>query len=115
MTAFFHAGPLTMPVNDVPGYLETEKLTSKNARDIPKRNLLLPSLGGGDWSWFQPYAEDQVAEGGDEDPQAVYNAFGIEKKGDLIKPAFQDGPYAAVEGFLQLRNPIVAPSNPQNA
>ncbi|EWZ46247.1 hypothetical protein FOZG_02402 [Fusarium oxysporum Fo47] len=115
MTAFFHAGPLTMPVNDVPGYLETEKLTSKNARDIPKRNLLLPSLGGGDWSWFQPYAEDEVAEGGDEDLQAVYNAFGIEKKGDLIKPAFQDGPYAAVEGFLQLRNPIVAPSNPQNA
>jgi hypothetical protein len=115
MTAFFHAGPLTMPVNDVPGYLEAEKLTSKNARDVPKRNLLLPSLGGGDWSWFQPYAEGQSAEGGDQDPQAVYNAFGIEKKGDLMKPAFQDGPYAAIEGFLQLRNPIVAPSNPQNA
>lgn len=114
MTAFFHAGPLTMPVNDVDGYLETEKLTSKNARDVPKRNLLLPSLGGGDWSWFQPYAEAQPAsgtmEGEDGNSQAVYNAFGIEKKGDLMTPAFQDGPYTAVEGFLQLRNPIMAPA-----
>ncbi|KAF4456304.1 hypothetical protein F53441_1549 [Fusarium austroafricanum] len=114
MTAFFHAGPLTMPVNDVPGYLETERLTSKNALEVPKRNLLLPSLGGGDWSWFQPYAEGQSTEGEGQYPQAVYNSFGIEKKGDLIKPAFQDGPYAAIEGFLQLRNPIMAPGQPSD-
>ncbi|KAG5659120.1 hypothetical protein KAF25_000322 [Fusarium avenaceum] len=117
MTAFFHAGPLTMPVGDVPGYLESEKLTSQNARDVPMRTLLLPSLGGGDWSWFQPYAEGQSVRGttkGDDngDSQAVYNAFGIEKKGDLMTPAFQDGPYAAIEGFLQLRNPIMAPAKP---
>lgn len=116
MTAFFHAGPLTMPIDDVPGYLETEKLTSKNARQVPKRNLLLPSLGGGDWSWFQPYAEAQSArgttEGGDDNSEAVFNAFGIENKGDLLTPAFQDGPYAAIEGFLQLRNPIMAPAKP---
>ncbi|KIL90135.1 hypothetical protein FAVG1_06874 [Fusarium avenaceum] len=117
MTAFFHAGPLTMPVSDVPGYLKSEKLTSQNARDVPMRTLLLPSLGGGDWSWFQPYAEGQSVRGttkGDDngDSQAVYNAFGIEKKGDLMTPAFQDGPYTAIEGFLQLRNPITAPAKP---
>lgn len=110
MTAFFHAGPLTMPVNEVPEYDESEKLTTKNARDMPKRNLLLPSLGGGDWSWFQPYAEGQSAEGEEGNSGAIYNAFGIEKKGDLIKPGFQDGPYTAIEGFLQLRNPVMAPS-----
>lgn len=114
MTAFFHAGPLTIPVNDVPGYEESQKLTSQNARDMPKRNLLLPSLGGGDWSWFQPYAEPQSAsktgeDGEDDDAQATYNPYGIEKKGDLLTPAFQDGPYTAIEGYLQLRNPIMAP------
>ncbi|KAM0494938.1 hypothetical protein ACHAP8_008316 [Fusarium lateritium] len=112
MTAFFHAGPLTMPVNDVSEYLEAEKLTTKNSRDIPKRNLLLPSLGGGDWSWFQPYAEGQSAGGEDGNSEAIYNPFGIEKKGDLMKPGFQDGPYTAIEGFLQLRNPVMAPANP---
>ncbi|KAJ4007416.1 hypothetical protein NW752_007604 [Fusarium irregulare] len=111
MTAFFHAGPLTMPVNDVPEYDEAERLTTKNARDMPKRSLLLPSLGGGDWSWFQPYAEGQSAEDEEGNSEAIYNAFGIEKKGDLIKPGFQDGPYTAIEGFLQLRNPVMAPAN----
>ncbi|PHH93131.1 hypothetical protein CDD83_511 [Cordyceps sp. RAO-2017] len=118
MTAFFHAGPLTMPLNDVPGYDASQKLTSKNARDMPKRDLPLPSLGPGDWSWFQPYAEStSVREGAqgsgsraaDDPPQAVYNPFGIQKRGNLAKPGFEKGPYAAVEGFLQLRNPIMMP------
>ncbi|OTA84775.1 hypothetical protein M434DRAFT_36311 [Hypoxylon sp. CO27-5] len=101
MTAFFHAGPLTLPLDDVPNYDAGQKLTTQNARDIPQRDLPLLSLGAGDWSWFQPY--DDKNGGG----EPVYNPFGIEKRGDLTKPGFQDGPYTAVEGFLQLRNPIV--------
>ncbi|KND88085.1 hypothetical protein TOPH_07324 [Tolypocladium ophioglossoides CBS 100239] len=104
MTAFFHAGPLTVPLNDVPDYSAAEKLTTQNARDIPKRDIQLPSLGPGDWSWFEPYAVE-----GEGDGQPVFNPFGIEKRGDLTKPGFQSGPYTAIEGFLQLRNPILMP------
>ncbi|KAF3055929.1 hypothetical protein GL218_07121 [Daldinia childiae] len=106
MTAFFHAGPLTLPLNDVPPYDPAQVLTKDNAKEIPKRDLPLPSLGAGDWSWFEPY----VVEGdGDGDGDTVFNPFGIEKRGDLTKPGFQNGPYTAVEGFLQLRNPIMMP------
>ncbi|KAK6948488.1 hypothetical protein Daesc_010255 [Daldinia eschscholtzii] len=104
MTAFFHAGPLTVPLNDVPPYDPSQLLTTQNARDVPKRDLPLPSLGAGDWSWFEPYAIEGEGNG-----DAVFNPYGIEKRGDLTKPAFQDGPYTAVEGFLQLRNPIMMP------
>ncbi|KAI2780786.1 hypothetical protein F4815DRAFT_469100 [Daldinia loculata] len=106
MTAFFHAGPLTLPLSDVPPYDPAQVLTTQNARDMPKRDLPLPSLGAGDWSWFEPYAVDGEGEG---DGDTVFNPFGIEKRGDLTKPGFQDGPYTAVEGFLQLRNPIMMP------
>ncbi|KAI0890543.1 uncharacterized protein GGS22DRAFT_151190, partial [Annulohypoxylon maeteangense] len=103
MTAFFHAGPLTLPINSVPTYDKDNPLTNKNARDRPPRDLPLPSLGPGDWSWFQPYDESTGQDG------TVYNAFGVDKRGDLTKPGFQKGPYSAVEGFLQLRNPIMVP------
>ncbi|KAI1395302.1 hypothetical protein F4819DRAFT_478817 [Hypoxylon fuscum] len=115
MTAFFHAGPLTLPLNDVPGYDAAQRLTAQNARDLPARDLPLPSLGSGDWSWFEPYADETTKlgedddEGEDDQQQPVFNAFGIEKRGDLTKPGFQNGPYTAVEGFLQLRNPIMMP------
>ncbi|KYK58972.1 hypothetical protein DCS_00099 [Drechmeria coniospora] len=104
MTAFFHAGPLTLPLKDVPAYDPGQKLTSGNAREMPKRDLPLPSLGQGDWSWFEPYAVE-----GDGNGHPVYNPFGIEKRGDLTKPGLQDGPYSAIEGFMQLRNPIMMP------
>ncbi|KOS19871.1 hypothetical protein ESCO_005589 [Escovopsis weberi] len=112
MTAFFHAGPITMPLQDVPDYDPNQLLTSKNARDMPKRELPLPGLGPGDWSWFQPYAVDDAlrAAAGEDDPTAAkFNPFGIAKRGNLLKPGFQDGPYAAIEGFVQLRNPIMMP------
>lgn len=111
MTAFFHAGPLTVPLNDVPDYNPKELLTSKNARDMPLRNLPLPSLGPGDWSFFQPYAQPSD----EEDTQPKFNPFGIEKTGNLTKPGLQKGPYTAIEGFLQLRNPIMMPKPKQTS
>ncbi|KAI3333392.1 hypothetical protein F4824DRAFT_250087 [Ustulina deusta] len=104
MTAFFHAGPLTVPCNDVLIQDGMPKLTTQNARDVPNQDLPLLSLGTGDWSWFQPRAEEGEA-------QPAFYAFGIEKRGDLTKPGFQNGPYTAIEGFLQLRNPIMMPKN----
>ncbi|KAK6860468.1 hypothetical protein PG995_004104 [Apiospora arundinis] len=112
MTAFFHAGPLTLPLNDVPGFDKDHVLTKDTARDRPDRDLPLPSLGAGAWSWFQPYAESAApaTPGGDSAPQPVFNAFGIEKMGDLNKPGFQKGPYTVIEGYFQLRNPIGGPA-----
>lgn len=108
MTAFFHAGPLTLPIQHVPGFKEDEILTSKNSRDMPKRDLQLPALAAGDWSWFQPYQVSESPAARDNDPPVpVFNPFGIEKRGDLLKPGFQNGPYTAIEGFLQLRHPIM--------
>lgn len=114
MTAFFHAGPVTLPIQQVPGFKADQILTSKNSRDMPLRDLPLLGLAAGDWSWFQPYAEAaptaRQARAQDDDPPApVFNSFGIEKRGDVLKPGFQAGPYTAVEGFLQLRHPIMMP------
>ncbi len=129
MTAFFHAGPLTLPMQEVPYFDADRVLTSKNSRDTPTSDLPLPALAAGDWSWFQPYAVgvkskegEQAQQSGPEAPEAAaaaddpeeptvlkYNAFGIEKIGNPKKPGFQKGPYTAIEGFLQLRHPVMMP------
>ncbi|RYP41837.1 hypothetical protein DL767_000738 [Monosporascus sp. MG133] len=113
MTAFLHAGPMTLPQPEVPPFDPTNVLTSKNSRDMPLRDLPLPALAAGDWSWIQPYAvpqQPQQQEGADSDPpRPKFNAFGIDKRGNLQTPGFQKGPYTAIEGFLQLRHPIMMP------
>ncbi|KAI0190073.1 hypothetical protein EV127DRAFT_340386 [Xylaria flabelliformis] len=101
ITAFFHAGPLTV-TNDVGGYDDQHPLTTKTMKYTPVRNVALPSLGAGDWSWLQPFVSPDAAS---ELP--VFNAFGIEKKGNVMSPGFEKGPYTALEGFLQLRRPIM--------
>lgn len=112
MTAFFHAGPLTIATNDVPAFDRSQLLTDKKVRDTPARNLALPSLGADEWSWLQPYVDDSVALS-DLDAPPVFNAFGIEGKGDLNKPGFEKGPYVAIEGFLQLRKPVLTVTDPK--
>ncbi|XXG96346.1 hypothetical protein Hte_002628 [Hypoxylon texense] len=97
--AFFHWGPMTL-VADVGKFVRDDRLTLEKAKLRPGRNVSLPGLGTGEeWSWLQPYDE-----GGDRQP--LFNAFGIEKKGNLAAPGFQKGPYTAVEGFVQLRRPV---------
>jgi hypothetical protein len=100
MTAFFHAGPLTLP-QDVGDYDSDHPLTTATVKDRPFRNASLPSLPEGDWSWLQPFVDKTP---GSKLP--LYNAFGIEAKGNPLKPGFQKGPYTAIEGFLQLRQPM---------
>ncbi|KAH6844550.1 hypothetical protein B0I37DRAFT_446574 [Chaetomium sp. MPI-CAGE-AT-0009] len=122
MIAFLHAGPFTL-LNDVAPYDDGQRLTADNAKQRPKLNVGLPGLVGGDWNWLQPYVDPNPAaavavrvageegegEGGGEDaPVPVYNAYGIEQKGNLLSPGFQAAPYSTVEGFLMLRRPIMA-------
>ncbi|KAI1270209.1 hypothetical protein F5Y18DRAFT_367534 [Xylariaceae sp. FL1019] len=111
MTTFFHAGPLCL-VRDVPGvYNPDQPLDSTTWRLPPKAELALPSIGAGAWSWLQPY--DEHSTGDDAESTPKYNPFGIQKTGDIRRPGFQKGPYTAVEGFLQLRNPVMTES-PKN-
>ncbi|KAF4986974.1 hypothetical protein FGRMN_10597 [Fusarium graminum] len=106
MTAFFHAGPVTLPAQQVPAFVQGDILTSANSTQPPDRVVPLNSLAAGDWSWFQPYP------GTAEDPTVpLFNAYGIDQRGDLQKPGFQTGPYTAIEGFLQLRNPLTTAVN----
>lgn len=103
MTAFLHSGPLTI-ASDVDTYKDEDRLTTGNMKDRPPRNLPLPSLGTGEWNWLQPYV-DPSEDASDLGP--AYNAYGVERKGDILKPGFEKGPYTAIEGFLQLRQPIM--------
>lgn len=98
ITAFFHAGPLSV-THDVGVYDRSHPLTTKSMKDAPPRNVAFPSLGAGDWNWLQPFDEKLDLP--------LFNAFGIEKKGNIISPGFEKGPYTALEGFLQLRRPIM--------
>ncbi|KAI1092448.1 hypothetical protein F5B19DRAFT_209705 [Rostrohypoxylon terebratum] len=106
ITAFFHSGPLNV-TQDVGDYDSTHPLTTTSMKDTPTRNISLPSLGAGDWNWLQPFLNPDSTQ-----DFPVFNAFGIEKKGNLMTPGFQKGPYTAVEGFLQLRRPIMV-DNPK--
>ncbi|KAH6649284.1 hypothetical protein F5144DRAFT_634378 [Chaetomium tenue] len=134
MIAFLHAGPFTL-VDDVAAYDDGQRLTADNAKQRPKLNVGLPALVGGEWNWLQPYVDpsppaDAAAvgdggeavggegegEGGGEEegaPVPVYNAYGIEQKGNLLSPGFQAAPYSTVEGFLMLRRPLMA-EDPNN-
>jgi hypothetical protein len=161
MTAFFHAGPLNLAINDLPAYDKNRELTQSNWRDVPLISLGIPSLGAGEWNWLQPYVRPKptvppqvsspveplpllasptiiTAAGsadGDgtlsttgttnpplvvspvvvDDSQPTFNTFGIDKRGDLMKPGFQRGPYVATEGYLQLRSPLTSKASPKKA
>ncbi|OJJ87733.1 uncharacterized protein ASPGLDRAFT_164182 [Aspergillus glaucus CBS 516.65] len=131
VTAFFHAGPITLTA-DVKEYDPTRALTQENMNEDPPHQVGLPGLGGGKWSWLQPYVdpsdglstENQDTDSGDSDAGAdlhsqsssdsagmtppIFNSYGIgqtEKR--LAKPGFESGPYTAIEGFLHLRRPIM--------
>lgn len=110
MTAFFHTGPITLN-HDLSAYDPSQQLTTKSMKDTPPNNVSIPALGAGDWNWLQPYADPGASPPTTKPP--VFNSYGIEKKGDILKPGFQTGPYTATEGFLQLRNPIMVDKPPK--
>ena len=112
MTAFFHLGPLPT-TKDVPAF--NKDLILKPTTDIKRpgainnNGIKLPTMGSADWAWLQPYDipdedGDQV-DGGGSGRKTVFMPLGL--KGTDAKPRFEEGPYTAVEGYLQLRRPIV--------
>ncbi|KAF2467761.1 uncharacterized protein BDR25DRAFT_158705, partial [Lindgomyces ingoldianus] len=107
MTAFFTMGPLIIPTN-VPTYDKShqlasdKKLTDKEAL-YPKVTVPIPTVDLADWAWLQPYISE-TAKTADE---RTCMALGIAKVDE--RPRFEPGPYTALEGFLQMRRPIVRP------
>ncbi|GAM41728.1 hypothetical protein TCE0_042r15067 [Talaromyces pinophilus] len=111
MTAFLHSGPLNI-TEDVRMYDPNQPLTTVTMKNRPPNNVSIPSLGAGEWNWLQPYVDQGEEEEEEEVP--VFNAYGVEKKGNILEPAFQKGPYTAIEGFLQLRQPIMVEKPPNS-
>ncbi|KAF8469771.1 hypothetical protein BDZ91DRAFT_808971 [Kalaharituber pfeilii] len=109
MTAFFHMGPLVL-TKDVPGFNPNHALTTNYnlTQNVlyPKCAVGIPALQSGDWAWLQAYSVlNGSKEGGGKDAQTEYMPLAIGKVDD--RPRFEDAPYCAVEGYLQLRRAIV--------
>ncbi|KAK6349289.1 hypothetical protein TWF730_010039 [Orbilia blumenaviensis] len=111
MKAFFHAGPVIVPT-DVPPFVPAKELTAdKPVNKILKENknevgVQLPSVGGDQWTWLQPYMYDPPKPGLDEAGEGItasYMALPIDAMDQ--KSRLEDGPYTAIEGYLQLANP----------
>lgn len=102
MTAFFHIGPLTV-TKDVPPFKSNRVLRTDSDIKSPETlvehgKIGLPTMGSADWAWLQPYSKEETSS---------FMPLGL--AGADTKPKFEQGPYTTVEGFLQLRRPIVQP------
>ena len=127
MTAFFHVGPVLLTA-DVP---EAPSSTIQSATNDPPPSqpgtspnpdagkIGLPALTVGQWQWLQPYPpkakvvggedadEEEAAKVGEKDSpplQPQYRSLPLVKVDE--RPRFENPPYTAVEGFLQLVQPI---------
>ena len=121
ISAFFHFGPLLVP-NDVPpapnaAYLVTEEystqLSTQKQGPTPSTQIpqvAIPVQSHQDWKWLQPY----VVEGDNVDPitgekstfQTKFAAYDLSPDAAVGQDAQEirlaNGPYTAVEGYLQL-------------
>jgi hypothetical protein len=121
MTAFFRLGSFVMPT-DVPAFDKQYELTpssgSGDVQLVPKYKALIPNSGIAEWNWLQPYyvkGEKDAKESGVEKGSGSENKSGTKymalelAKGEADgRPRFEKGPYTAVEGYLQLRRPMVS-------
>ncbi|KAK4107378.1 hypothetical protein N656DRAFT_785388 [Canariomyces notabilis] len=113
MTAFFHAGPLVV-VGDVQKYWNADPskvLKSQYTLDPPDKDQTvkeskvgIPGLAVANWAWLQPFWD--TSNGGEKGKgKQEYMALGLGKVDG--RPGYQKGPYTAIEGYLQLKAPIV--------
>lgn len=134
MTAFFHMGPLLLTKDVKPTFTPAKKLdagynlqTSKQyivsqhdldpAKDAnTPYTVAMPTLSAADWNWLQPYWVEEPAfkPKPDSGPESGYktelNAYELDKN-VVMTPKFEPGPYTAVEGYLQLTQPMVRPDH----
>jgi hypothetical protein len=118
MTAFFSMGPLLITTPNPPSrYDPTAKLAQStvpvsiknltpSGSAAPGTGMPIPAMGTADWVWLQPYfvSEDDGTGKGVMVKKTEWNGLGIEPLDNAAK--LQDGPYTAVEGYLQLRTPL---------
>jgi hypothetical protein len=113
MTAFFHMGPIIV-TEDVQQYYDPKKALSPNYKldppdedDTVKSSAVgIPSLPIASWAWLHPFVNpDSKAQ--------EYMALGLGKVDS--RPKYEKGPYTAIEGYLQLKAPIVRPDAPAPA
>lgn len=131
MTAFFHVGPvlLTVDVPKAPNSVASSVTGDPPPPDPNAGKIGLPALTVGQWQWWQPYppavkvgdgedAEKEDAQVGEEASLPVPDLQPQYQKLPLVqvdgRPRFEIAPYTAVEGFLQLVQPI-ATSTPSSA
>jgi hypothetical protein len=121
MTAFFRAGPLLVtPDLDAPAaYVPANQAKAPGEGGVlnPAR-VGVPGFGsggvGGKWSWLQPYYVPPVGGGGGAGGAAggspdQYTQFMGMQVGNVDATAkFLAGPYAALEGYLQLEEPLLS-------
>lgn len=105
MTAFFHAGPLVV-TKDVPDYNPKYRLGPsydvEKEETIPGSTVGVPAMAAAEWNWLQPYS---VKEGGSE--VTSYMPLGLGHTD--TRPRFEDPPYSVIEGYLQMKKPIISP------
>ncbi|KAK3396800.1 hypothetical protein B0T20DRAFT_462088 [Sordaria brevicollis] len=130
ITTFFHAGPLLV-TEPIPQFNEDYRLKQSTYKADVKKSvegaqLRIPALRAADWAWLQPYyeyvkddAEKEPTgagpeEGGGEEPheplkekKQVYMSIEIGGvAGGNEAPGWRKGPLTAVEGFMQLKEPV---------
>ncbi|THC90265.1 hypothetical protein EYZ11_010273 [Aspergillus tanneri] len=115
MTAFFHLGP-TIVTEDVQKYNIPGNKTldsDYNLRDhdptIKDSAVGMPALQTGDWAWLQPFSNPSTGGGAQEGNTPKYMSLGLGKVDSA--PKYESGPYTALEGYLQLKQPIVRPDD----
>ncbi|KAI9749955.1 MAG: 40S ribosomal protein S28, partial [Chaenotheca gracillima] len=107
ISTFFKFGPILVP-NDVPQFDPT-KIIAKDYRlddETPMAQtgtIPIPAIGLTDWGWLQPYW-DPVEKA------TNYNLLGVEAVSSI--PRWDNAPYVATEGFLQMKKPFSPPAPP---
>jgi hypothetical protein len=107
MTTFFRIGPLLL-TRDVPPLNNPDQRTvDEVAKPVDQPELSansIPASELGTWNWFQPYydrnSEDDKPEGTEK---IVHTRFKLDKVDHRLR--FEEAPYTATEGYLQLCEP----------
>lgn len=107
ISAFFHAGPVLVTW-DVPKFDEKNQLTQ--GKLIPKivdkkkgeHGVALPGGSLGQWSWLQPYMQDDKASTPEKpgEPLEKFMPVAVDLVDDMAH--MERGPYTALEGYLQM-------------
>ncbi|KAF7192543.1 hypothetical protein HII31_06134 [Pseudocercospora fuligena] len=131
MTAFFRMGPLVITTPDLQRRYDPARRLSVdyNLEQMDQKEsaltstldqktaaftgVPLPALASASWNWLQPYAVPSQNHGSNEkdngptpnSKEQLWNPFTVATLDN--RPKYEAGPYTAVEGFLQLKRPIV--------